>query len=211
MSLFANRTAIFPRATICGLLASIALMKLVQASGEQQSGPSQKEINLAQSIADSFQESSGADIAVVATGQLSNVSTAKDLKSGLLFADEPLWIVSLSGKQLKDAFEKSAAFFPSSMSSFLHVSGAEISFSTQKASFDRIVSVTISGTQLQSDRFYKVAMTSTLAHGALGFSSIWEFKKPEKEVVPTLEKLLEGKTVQTSGFRWSSNTSLSQP
>lgn len=189
-------------------LSLVLVSGLLLGSNDVQSGPSAKEVSLAQSIADAFQSGSGADLALVAVGQLNNVSTARELKEGLLFSDEPLWVVSLTGKQLKEAFEKSAAFYPSSMTCFLHVSGAEISFSSQRPSFDRIQSVTINGRPLESDRSYKVAMTSTLAHGALGFSSIWEFKTPEKEVASTLEKLLQGKTVQTSGFRWSSNSLL---
>jgi 2',3'-cyclic-nucleotide 2'-phosphodiesterase (5'-nucleotidase family) len=187
----------------CAMLGSLPVV-----ASELQTGPSQKEINLAQSLADSFQAASGAEVALVAVGQLNNVSSAKELREGLLFTDEPLWVVSLSGRQLKEAFEKSAAFYPSSMTCFLHVSGAEISFSVQRASFDRVQTVSINGRALEMDRQYKVAMTSTLAHGALGFSPIWEFKSPEKEVSASLEKLLQGKTVQTSGFRWSSNSLL---
>lgn len=175
-------------------------LQLIQSASK---GIDEKEILVAQSIADEYLNVSGAEIAFVGSGQLkSPLNIVGGLDSNVLFLDEGLWLVKLKGSQIADAMEKSVAFYPSSNSSFLHLAGIQVTFSTSRQTPSRITSIKVNQVSLAAEREYTVAMSETLAHGALGFNSIWSFKSPEKEVLPSLANLLKGKNVQTSSFRW---------
>jgi hypothetical protein len=58
-----------------------------------------------------------------------------------------------------------------------------------------VVSVSVSGADLQLSREYRVAMPGSLARGGLGYFTVWD-KSAKSETLPNtnLESLLKGKS-----------------
>ena len=167
--------------------------------------------SVGQSISDLLNREAGTDIALIVDGLIKDSGDTRDLSRWLGYESDELWQVELTGKQLKDAFEKSVSFFPSPFSSFLQVSEAKITFDPSKPIGSRIQSVSIgaSGQQLENDKRYKVAMPASLAKGGFGYNNIWEFKTPGRIVRPTIGEVVRGKGVNSQAFRWLSNPSFS--
>ena len=166
---------------------------------------------IGQTVADLLNREAGTDIALIADGLLKDTGDRKDLANSLSYQGDELWQVELTGKQLKDAFEKSVSFYPSPFSSFLQVSAAQIVFDPSKPIGSRIQSVSVGETNapLELDRKYKVAMPASLAKGGFGYDNIWEFKTPVRIVRPTIGEVVRGKGVHSQTFRWSSKPSFS--
>ena len=164
-----------------------------------------------QSVADLINREAGTDVAVIVDGLIKQNGDPKDLSKSLSYETDELWQVELTGKQLKEACEKSVSFFPSPFSSFLQVSAAKINFDPTKPIGSRILSVTIGefNQPLDADKKYKVAMPASLAKGGFGYNNIWEFKTPSRIVRPTIGEVVRGKGVQSQVFRWLSNPSFS--
>ena len=70
-----------------------------------------------QSIADLINREAGTEVALIVDGLIKESADNKDLSKCLGYDTDELWQVELTGKQLKDAFEKSVSFFPSPFSS----------------------------------------------------------------------------------------------
>jgi 2',3'-cyclic-nucleotide 2'-phosphodiesterase (5'-nucleotidase family) len=170
--------------------------------------PNNLEIQVGQSIADIFRSASGSDLALVASGFLSPTKDTKNLADTFQFPTDELWLVSLTGKQLLDAFDRSLAFFPEPCPDMLYFSGAEVTFQSGKSVKTKVVGVTVSGSNIDPAKTYKVSMPASLARGGLSYFAVWNFQKPEKVISPAIEKLLTGKSVQTSTVRWLSRQSL---
>ena len=161
-----------------------------------------------QSIADLFQTASGADLSIVASGFLSAGKDGRDLLSSFLFPLDELWLVSLTGKQINDAFDRSLSFYPEPSGDTLYFSGGEVNFQSKSSGKAKVLSATIGGLPIDNNRSYKVAMPASLARGGLSYFMVWNFQKPEKVISPAIKKLLDGKSVQTSTLRWLSHPSL---
>jgi 2',3'-cyclic-nucleotide 2'-phosphodiesterase (5'-nucleotidase family) len=166
------------------------------------------EVQVGQSIADIFKSASGADIAFVASGFLAQTTNTRNLATSFQFPSDELWLVSLTGKQLEVAFEHSLAFYPEPCPDMLYLSGAEVTFQSNKATKAKFMSATIGGISIDSAKTYKVAMPASLARGGLSYFAVWNFQKAEKVISPSISKLLDGKSVQTSTLRWLSRQSL---
>jgi 2',3'-cyclic-nucleotide 2'-phosphodiesterase (5'-nucleotidase family) len=170
--------------------------------------PNHQEIQVGQSIADIFKTESSSDLALVASGFLSPTRDNKNLADTFQFPNDELWLVTLTGKQLFDAFDRSLAFYPEPCPDMLYFSGAEVTFQSGKAVKTKVVAVSIGGVNLDPAKSYKVAMPASLARGGLSYFAVWNFQKPEKVISPTIKNLLTGKSVQTSTVRWLLRQSL---
>lgn len=191
------------KSTVLGTLFLIAHSAMGQTIP-----PNNQEIQVGQSIADIFRSASGAEVSLVASGFLSPTKDTKNLADTFQFPTDELWLVSLTGKQLLDAFDRSLAFFPEPCPDMLYFSGAEVTFQSGKAIKTKVVGATISGLTIDPTKIYKVSMPASLARGGLSYFAVWNFQKPEKVISPAIEKLLTGKSVQTSTVRWLSRQSL---
>jgi hypothetical protein len=167
-----------------------------------------QEIQVGQSIADIFRTESGSDIALVASGFLSPTRDNKNLADMFKFPTDELWLVSLTGKQLMDAFERSLSFYPESCPDMLYFSGSEVTFQTGKAIKTKVTGATINGAPIDPAKSYKVTMPASLARGGLSYFAVWNFQKPEKLISPIIKNLLLNKSVQSSTVRWLSRQSL---
>ncbi len=157
-----------------------------------------------QSVADQIREAAGVEGAFVAEGLIRQPLQSDNLATALQYPTDEIVVVSLTGAQVKQAFERSVSLYPKSNSSFLHVSGFEIVFDANRDPNARVVSVDTSSGKLEDGRTYEIAMPSSLGRGGLGYFKIWDKSKIVRTVDgKTVESVTRGKTVADSKFRWS--------
>lgn len=157
----------------------------------------------AQSIADELKTAAQADAAFVAVGLLKENIRSKDLSQALQYPADQLAVVRLTGRQIKDALERSLSLFPSPNPAFLHLAGMEVAFNRDAAPDQRVVSVTINGAPMNPGQTYRVAMPMNLARGGLGYFTVWQKSAIESADSPqTLESVLKGKTAGQTPLRW---------
>jgi 2',3'-cyclic-nucleotide 2'-phosphodiesterase (5'-nucleotidase family) len=161
----------------------------------------------AQSAADVLRDFAGADGAFIAAAQLKdsyqkdNLATLVEHPTG---TDEVV-IVSLTGAQIKQAFERSLSLYPQPNASFLQISGFEVQFNKGAAPGQRVTGVTAGGSKLDEGRTYQIAMPSTLGRGGMGYFKIWDKAKIVKTFNTTVEEVLKGKRYSDSSPRWSAS------
>ncbi|WP_397537187.1 bifunctional metallophosphatase/5'-nucleotidase [Rummeliibacillus pycnus] len=83
--------------------------------------------------------------------------------------------MSLTGAELKEAFETSLKSYPKENGGFLHVSGAKVEFDSSKPAGERVVSISYKDangnyTPIQDNQTYKVATNAFTAKGGDGFT-----------------------------------------
>lgn len=158
-----------------------------------------------QSAADALRDSAHTDGAFVAAGLL-KVSTQKENLAGFMqFPSDEIVVVKLTGAQLKQAFERSLSVYPLPNSSFLQISGFEVSFSGTSPVGQRVKTVTASGMPVDNSRTYTVAMPAMLGRGGFGYFKIWDKANITQTLSgSTLEGVLRGKPASDSSSRWVS-------
>lgn len=136
------------------------------------------ESSLGDLVADAIRASQNADAAFVCASELKETEIPKgkvsshDVTQAVAYPDDPVVVVRLSGGQIKQALERSVSIYDQKNLGFLQVSG--IKFSFKKTGGDRVGSVTVKGEPLDGSKNYKVAMSNSLANGALGYWRIWK-------------------------------------
>jgi hypothetical protein len=170
------------------------------AQDDPQAGPHAA----AQSAADALRQAAGSDGAFIAAGLIVRPK-AKDLAQMMQFATDEILVLSLSGSQIRRAFEKSVSIYPHPNSSFLQVSGFEITFSRSASPDKRVTSITVSGAPLQDGRTYTVAMPASLGRaGGFGYFTIWDQSTPTRTLTgATVESVLRGKSPSPSSPRYT--------
>lgn len=166
-------------------------------------GPDTEAFGPAQTAADYIKSAAKADIAFLPAGVLKSSFKAGELSGLLQFPTDDVSVVTLNGSQIRAALERSVALYPSPNPGFLQVSGLQVTFSKSAPANKRIVSVTLSGANIEDGKKYKVAMPGSLARGGLGYFTVWE-KNQISETLPNqnLESLLKGKSGTDATPRW---------
>ncbi|GIQ62056.1 hypothetical protein PACILC2_06240 [Paenibacillus cisolokensis] len=135
-----------------------------------------KESNLANAIADSLIELTGADIALqngggvrasIAKGDV----TLEDIYAVLPF-DNTVVMVEASGQTIWDALEHGVSSYPEAAGGFLQVSGLQYTFDAAKPSGSRIVEVLVDGQPIDKTKKYKVATNDFLTGGGDKFDML---------------------------------------
>jgi 2',3'-cyclic-nucleotide 2'-phosphodiesterase (5'-nucleotidase family) len=112
-------------------------------------------------------------------------------------------VVTITGAQVKQAFERSLSLFPEENSGFLQISGFEVAFSKTAPSGQRVLSVKCNGSNLEESKNYRIAMPSSLGRGGLGYFKIWDKAKITKTFEKaTVESILKGKRYAETSSRW---------
>ena len=155
-----------------------------------------------QAAADVLRDFAGTDGAFLAAGLVKESYQASDLSSLLLYPTDEVVVVSLKGSQIRQALEKSVSLYPQQNSSFLQISGFEVTFSKNGAPGQRIVSISAGGSRLDESRTYTIAMPNTLGRGGLGYFKIWDKAKITKTHEQTVETVLKGKKYVETQPRW---------
>ena len=156
-------------------------------------------------VADSIRETLQTQIAFVASSELrlkdppipaGKVSSAQ-IAALASYPNDPLAILSIQGKAIKQALEKSVAICPQRNQGFLQVSGLRFTFDPSKPVGSRATSVTIGSAQLSDNDYYSVGVTSSMANGALGYWKVWtkddvRRRLPDQNVVRAVESYFKG-------------------
>lgn len=166
-------------------------------------GPDVGAHSASQAAADVIREYAGSDGAFLAAGILKKPYQKDNLASLLQYPSQTIIVLSLTGSQVRSAFERSLSMYPQPNEAFLQISGFEVTFKKSGAPESRIVSITANGSKLEDSKSYTIAMPSTLAHGGLGYFKIWENAKTVKTLdQKTVEEVLRGKHAADTSPRW---------
>jgi 5'-nucleotidase / UDP-sugar diphosphatase len=141
------------------------------------------EAELGDLVGDALRSATGADIALVAAGELREETLpAGDyptdaVKRLLESGDEPVTVLSLNGATIHSALEVGVGLYPRKSKGFLQVSGMQYTLDPRRPEGSRIVARTVGGQPMQDGRQYRVAMSSSLASGQYGYYRLWSREK----------------------------------
>lgn len=181
---------------------SVSDMAFLLAPGSKETGASVA----AQAAADLIKTAAGTDGAFLAAGLLKEPYDQKDLSSLLLYPDDQIVVLKLTGAQIRQALERSVSLYPQPNTSFLQLSGFSATFSKEANPGKRILSVSTDAGPLVDTKSYEVAMPSSLGHGGLGYFKIWDTPNITKTLSGvTVESVLKGKPFTASSPRWSAS------
>lgn len=188
-----------------GLKGAIGLLLLtLSAAAFSAENPAVEAHPASQIAADALREFANADGAFLAAGLVKDNYRADNLATLLQYPTDEIVLVSLRGSQIRQAFERSVSLHPQPNTSFLQISGFEVTFQKGAPPGQRIVSVTANGAKLDDERTYLIAMPNTLGRGGLGYFKIWDKSKIVKTFDRKMEDVLKGKRAGESAPRWVS-------
>lgn len=154
-------------------------------------------------VADAVRAYVKSDVALIAASELKTKDSAiaagkvseSDLTDLVSYNDDPLAVLQLTGAQLKQALEKAVSIYPQSNLGFLQVSGVKFAFDSRKDTGERVSSVIVGGAELDNARTYTVAVTNSMANGALGYWKVWDKdsvlkRLPDATIITTLGSYL---------------------
>jgi 2',3'-cyclic-nucleotide 2'-phosphodiesterase (5'-nucleotidase family) len=161
--------------------AAAAPVQLQSAlSGDRARGGESELGNL---VADALRTATGADIALVAAGELREETLPpgavmpERLQQLVANGDEPVAVLSVSGATLRGALEVAVSLYPHKNKGFLQVSGMRFTFDPARPEGSRVVARSVGGQPMQDGRQYRVAMSSSLAAGQYGYYRLWNREK----------------------------------
>lgn len=152
------------------------------------------ESNLANIVADAIRAADKADISFIPASAFQDVTiskgtrTSEDILKALMYPDDNIVIVKLTGLQIHTALEQSLALSPQKNSAFLQVSGMTINIDPSAERGKRISTIKIGKSPVINDKNYLVAMPSPLANGALAYFKVWSKKDIDHETEKSLEQ-----------------------
>ena len=138
------------------------------------------ESTLANLVADAARSTVGAKVALVQASQFRaqvipvGDVTREALTEALLYPDERIVLVEVTGVQLRAALERSLSMLPKPSTGFLQVSGLAVSFRSAEGPNARVVELRVDDELLAPDRKYLAAMPASLAKGTLGYFRIFD-------------------------------------
>lgn len=158
----------------CGMAAE-------STSELQNKEPGLSQTSIGSLVADAFRSQMRTDVAFVAAGDLKPLDTAisagkvkpDDVVGFLAYPNDKLAILSLDGKAVQAALERSVSSSPRPGLSFLQVSGLRYSYNPKKPSGQRVEAISVGGVEISMDKKYTVAVMKSLADGALGYWKVW--------------------------------------
>lgn len=174
--------ALAPAAAL--LLSGAALGQTAEvnsASPLENKDAARAETTVGDLYADAVRWAVKADIAFVAASELkakdaavpAGTISAADIAALASYPDDPLAEVGLTGAAVRQALEKSVSMYPQPSLGFLQVSGLSFEFDPARKSGERVTDVRVAGSALNDSSVYKVAMSNSLANGALGYWKTW--------------------------------------
>lgn len=132
----------------------------------------------AEMVVDAIRVAAKADAAMQAAGfftegKLGPSVDADALNKLLAYPGEEIYVLSLTGDQVKKMMERSLSLLPQPNRAFLQVSGMTIEYSPAAPAQNRVKKIAIAGKPLSPTGTYRIAAPATLARGALGYFTIW--------------------------------------
>jgi len=122
--------------------------------------------------------------------------SSSDIEPLISYPDDPLAILELTGKAIKLALERSVSIQPQPNLGFLQVSGLQFAFDPKKPSGERVTSIKVGGSPINENATYTVAVTNSMANGALGYWKVWgqdrvKDRRPTATIVKAVEAHLK--------------------
>src|SRR5579863_4910188 len=109
----------------------------------------------AQAASDAIKSAAGADGAFIAAGMLKDgYDKTQDLASMLLYPEDQIMVVKLTGAQVREALERSVSLYPQPNTSFLQLSGFDATFNKNASDGHRITSVNANGSAINNTSTY---------------------------------------------------------
>ncbi len=156
-----------------------------------------------QAAADVLRDFTGADGAFLAAGLVKDSFSKDNLATLIQYPSDEIVVLALTASQIRQAMERSLSLYPQPNTSFLQISGFEVTFSKNAAPNNRVISITSAGNKLDEAKIYHIAMPSSLGRGGLGYFKIWDKSKIIKTYEKvTVESVLEGKKSTETAPRW---------
>jgi len=155
------------------------------------------ETELGDLVADAIRAHVKAEIGFVTASELKEVTipkgvvSAQDIQNAITFGGDMISVLSLRGEQIRRALERSVMIYPQKNLGFLQVSGLEFTFDPKQPKGSRVQSVSIGGKPLKDLQVYTVAVTNSLAKGALGYFRVWQDSAITKVTKTTVSKAVE--------------------
>lgn len=182
-------------------LALVAMAGCVFGVAMAASSPEEGPHGPGQAIADKVREVAGTDFAFIPGGVLRDSVQKVSLSEYLSAKGERIAVVKLTGKQIREALERSVSMAPSPNPSFLQVSGLSVVY--KKSTFsDRLVSVTPDTGKLDNLATYTVAMPQTMAKGGFGYLVVWDTAATSKVLNVSLADAVKGMAYQDTEPRY---------
>ena len=103
--------------------------------------------------------------------------TLKDIEPLISYPEDPLAVLEITGKAVRQALERSVSIYPQPNLGFLQVSGIEFAFDSTKPAGSKVTAVKVGGVPINDDALYSVGVTNSVANGALGYWKCWEQDK----------------------------------
>jgi 2',3'-cyclic-nucleotide 2'-phosphodiesterase (5'-nucleotidase family) len=165
------------RAVVVAAAVLVAAIAVSQAPDTNGCGTGAS--SAAQIVVDAIRTSAKAEIAFqpagfFVEGKLGANVDADGLNKLLSYPQEEIYVVSLSGTQVKKALERGLSLLPQPNHAFLQVSGITVTYSASEPAQSRVRRVLVGTKALSDSATYKVAMPATLAKGALGYFTVWQ-------------------------------------
>jgi len=177
-------------------------------------GVGKAEVSLGDLVADAVRAAVDADVAFVSASELRERDTqipkgkvmTEDVTPFIAYTDDPVVELRLTGKQLKQALERSVVIYPQKNLGFLQVSGLRFTFDPTKPQESRVTTVRtgLKGDKpLSETQSYAVAMTSSMANGALGYWKIWSKNEIRRVTETTVPKAVDAFFASRTSINYS--------
>jgi 5'-nucleotidase / UDP-sugar diphosphatase len=159
-----------------------------------------QETSLGDLATDAMRAAMKTQIAFLAGSELKNLDPAvpaanvhlAQLTLAISFPDDPLAILQLTGKEVRAALERSVSLYPQRNLGFLQVSGLKFTMDPQKPNGKRVGAVIVGKEELKDDTVYTVAVTNSMANGALGYWNVWSASSVlKRDTEQSLKKALD--------------------
>ncbi len=131
------------------------------------------ETNLGDLVADAMRTATGADVALINSGAIRTSIgmgdiTLKDLYNVLPFLNYSCTL-DVPGSVLWEGMESSLGLIGASKGGYLQFSGMTVTYDPSAASGQKVVSITVGGTEVDKEATYKVATIEFLTKGGDGY------------------------------------------
>lgn len=146
----------------------------------------------AEVVVDAIRLSAQTDIAVQAAGffrdgKIAGGPDADALNRLLAYPGEEIYVLELTGEQIRKAMERSLSLLPQANRAFLQISGMSVVMAPSAPAQSRVKRILVGGKMLDPTAKYTVAAPATLARGALGYFTCWSKDTIVKETGVTVE------------------------
>ncbi|GLR69203.1 bifunctional metallophosphatase/5'-nucleotidase [Agaribacter marinus] len=141
-------------------------------------------------VVDAMKQATKADIAFLNGGSFrgdvnyaaQSVITRKQIATELPFRSR-LVVIRVTGEELLQALESGLSEFESYQGRFPQIAGMKVTFDSDNAVGERVISVSVKGKALDMDKQYRLATSDYIASGGDGYSILASIEKSKEDVV----------------------------